>query len=129
MQALFDLATPNAAGHRDVTPQQVYADQGGHEGKGVTRAVTRIIDVREPQEFTGELGHIAGAELVPLATIAAALAPWDRQRAVVLICRSGRRSEQAANALVAAGFARVMNMVGGMLAWNAAGLPIAGASH
>jgi rhodanese-related sulfurtransferase len=81
--------------------------------------------VREPNEFHDELAHIEGAELVPLATVAAAARRWRTDETIVVVCRSGRRSEQAARMLVLAGFDRVMNMVGGMLAWNAAGLPVA----
>ena len=84
----------------------------------------RLIDVREPHEYVGELGHIAGAALVPLATVAAAATAWDRDADIILICRSGARSGRAAEALVTAGFRRVMNMAGGMLAYNAAQLPV-----
>ncbi|MBP8810748.1 MAG: rhodanese-like domain-containing protein [Kofleriaceae bacterium] len=103
-----------AGGYRDVSPAATLAARGA----------VRLIDVREPHEYTGELGHIAGAELVPLATVLDASRAWERERDVILICRSGARSGRAAEALVAAGFARVMNMAGGMLAYNAAGLPV-----
>ncbi|AKV04444.1 Rhodanese-related sulfurtransferase [Labilithrix luteola] len=119
MTTLFEAATPNPSGHRDVRPEQVLAD----------KKATRIIDVREPSEFTGELGHIEGAELVPLATVAAASTSWAKDEALVLICRSGRRSEQAARELTAAGFQHAMNMLGGMLAWNEARLPVEGATR
>jgi rhodanese-related sulfurtransferase len=89
------------------------------------RGAVRIIDVREPDEFTGDLGHIPGAELVPLATVERAAVTWDRNVAIVVVCRSGGRSGRAGQALVAAGFRRVMNMTGGMLAYRAAGLPVA----
>ena len=48
---------------------------------------------------------------------------WDPAAPVVLVCRSGARSGNAAAQLVAAGFTRVMNMAGGMMAYRAAGLP------
>lgn len=118
MTFLFRAALPTAPGHRDVSPGQVFAD----------RSATRIIDVREPHEFTGELGHIEGAELVPLATVARSAAHWNQDEVLVLVCRSGGRSKQAASALTAAGFRRVMNMVGGMLAWNEERLPVEGAT-
>lgn len=84
-------------------------------------ATVDIIDVREPGEFTGELGHLPGARLVPLGTIAAAAASWDRDRELLVVCRSGGRSARAAAALVEMGFRRVANLRGGMLAVNAAG--------
>jgi rhodanese-related sulfurtransferase len=114
---LFEAAIPNPSGHRDVRPEQVFADE----------KATRLVDVREPHEFTGELGHIQGAELVPLATVASAAGRWPRAEPLVLICRSGQRSERAAIVLTAAGFRYVMNMVGGMLAWKEARLPVEGA--
>ena len=76
----------------------------------------RRIDVREPSEFCGELSHLERAELVPLAQIPTACAAWDRKEPLLLICRSGRRSLDAARRLQAAGFERVMNLRGGMIA-------------
>lgn len=110
----FETGHPTRAGYRDVTPAATHAARGR----------VRLIDVREPHEYTGELGHIAGAELVPLATVASQAHAWDKNAEIILICRSGARSGRAAEALVAAGFRRVMNMAGGMLAYNAAHLPV-----
>lgn len=83
-----------------------------------------LVDVREPQEFTGELGHVPGATLVPLATLTDAAAAWDPRRDIVVVCRSGGRSTRAAMELVKRGFRRVYNLRGGMLAWNEARLPV-----
>lgn len=107
-------AHAHAHAYRDISPAEVHA----------ARAGTRIVDVREPHEFNDELGHVPGAELVPLATVGAAAARWDRNADIILVCRSGGRSGRAAEALVAAGFRRVMNLAGGMLAYNAARLPV-----
>ena len=84
----------------------------------------RRIDVREPAEFTGPLGHLAGAELVPLATVEAAAATWPRAQPLLLICRSGARSVTAAHRLAALGFSRLYNLAGGMLAVNDAQLRV-----
>lgn len=89
------------------------------------RGRVRLIDVREPHEFVGELRHVTEAELVPLATVPEAAASWDKSAPVVCVCRSGARSGRAAEALVSLGFEDVTNMTGGMLAWNEAGLPVA----
>jgi rhodanese-related sulfurtransferase len=89
-------------------------------------APVQLIDVREPAEFTGPLGHVDGSELVPLATLPLAAADWDREATYLLICRSGGRSAHAAATLARMGFRRCTNLTGGMLAWNDAGLPIAG---
>jgi len=111
---LFDHALPRIAGYRDVSPEATYG----------ARAQIRLIDVREPHEFDGDLGHVPGAELVPLHTFGALARHWDRETDVILICRSGGRSGRAAEMLVAAGFRRVMNMAGGMLAYSAQQLPV-----
>ncbi len=110
----FKRGQPTRGGYRDVSPADTIAARGA----------ARLVDVREPHEYVGELGHVPGSELVPLAAVAAAASGWDRERDVILICRSGARSGRAAEAMVAAGFARVMNMAGGMLAYTAAGLPV-----
>jgi glyoxylase-like metal-dependent hydrolase (beta-lactamase superfamily II)/rhodanese-related sulfurtransferase len=90
------------------------------------RRGVRIIDVREPDEFEGELGHIDGAELLPLGKLRGALATWDTSAATVVVCRSGARSAQGALILEAAGFGRVGNLAGGMIAWRSAGYPVIG---
>lgn len=82
----------------------------------------RLIDVREPAEFNGELGHIRGAELVPLRALAAESASWNRDAAIVVVCRSGGRSGQATSLLERAGFRRVANLSGGMIGWRTFGL-------
>jgi sulfur dioxygenase len=84
-----------------------------------------IIDVREPAEYAGELGRIAGARLVPLGELRARLGELAADRPIVVVCRSGGRSAQAALILEKAGQARVANVSGGMVQWNSLGLPLA----
>lgn len=112
--SLFERALPARGGYRDISPEATFA----------ARADVRLVDVREPHEFVGELGHVPGAELVPLAGVGDAARTWDRDAEIILICRSGARSGRAAEALVAAGFRRVMNLAGGMLAYNCMQLPV-----
>ena len=85
-----------------------------------------LLDVREPEEFVGELGHIAGSLLVPLDALAQRLPKLigycDRE--VVVVCRAGARSASAGAMLRRAGFTRVENLAGGMLQWIRAGLPV-----
>src|SRR5438093_492191 len=82
----------------------------------------RLVDVREPAEWTSELGHIAGAELIPLGTVAANLSKLQgEEREIVAICKSGMRSQQAADFLAKNGL-KVRNLQGGMMAWKGAGL-------
>lgn len=85
-----------------------------------------LVDVREAEEYSGELGHIAGSRLIPLKTLAQRadkLADW-RHGQVVAICRAGVRSTTAAAILTSLGFEQVANLQGGMLAWNDRGLPV-----
>lgn len=83
----------------------------------------RLVDVRNPSEYTGELGHIQGAELVPLPTVEAQAVGWKKDQPILVICRSGGRSAMASSALARMGFTNVYNLAGGMIQWNACGLP------
>jgi sulfur-carrier protein adenylyltransferase/sulfurtransferase len=84
----------------------------------------RVVDVRELHELTGELGRIEGVEHVPLASVRAGCVGWSRDEEIVVVCRSGGRSAKAAEVLAGLGFQRILNLAGGMAAWNAAALPI-----
>lgn len=75
-----------------------------------------IIDVREPEEFAA--GHIPGAELIPLGTLANALGDLDKEQTYLLVCRSGNRSGQAAKLMIENGFTQVKNLRGGMNSWT-----------
>jgi rhodanese-related sulfurtransferase len=83
-----------------------------------------VIDVREPSEYNGELGHIRGATLIPLGQLRARLDALPRDRPIVAVCRSGGRSAQASTILEGAGFERVANIAGGMIRWRSHGLPV-----
>jgi sulfur dioxygenase len=86
----------------------------------------QILDVREEDEFAGPLGHIPGAILIPLGTLAGRVAELDRDRPIVAVCRAGSRSAQAVTILTQAGFAAVANLAGGMLRWRAEGHTVEG---
>jgi glyoxylase-like metal-dependent hydrolase (beta-lactamase superfamily II)/rhodanese-related sulfurtransferase len=88
----------------------------------------RVVDVREPEEFTGVLGHVPGAELIPLGQLAAASASLAKDKPIVAVCRSGARSAQATVLLGKAGFDKVANLAGGMLRWRAQRLSVEGGS-
>jgi sulfur dioxygenase len=85
----------------------------------------QVVDVREPAEFDGPLGHIEGALLVPLGSLEARADELAKERPVVTVCRSGARSAQATVLLRRAGFSKVANLAGGMLRWRAQGQPVA----
>lgn len=85
-----------------------------------------LLDVREPEEFVGELGHVQGSLLVPLDALERRLPKLAGylDHDIVVVCRAGARSASAGAILRRAGFHRVYNLTGGMLAWHAAGLPV-----
>jgi glyoxylase-like metal-dependent hydrolase (beta-lactamase superfamily II)/rhodanese-related sulfurtransferase len=83
----------------------------------------RLVDVREHLEFCGPLGHIEGAELVPLAALAERTRDWERGAPVVTVCAYGTRSGKAARLLADQGFTRVTSLHGGMVRWAADGHP------
>jgi len=85
------------------------------------------VDVRQPEELYGPLGHIPGAVHIPLDLLLSAGPPadWRPDTPRLLVCRSGARSSYVAMELAARGFTRLHNLSGGMIAWNHAGLPVA----
>ena len=86
----------------------------------------QVIDVREPEEFDGALGHIKGAKLLPLGSLVEKKHEIAKDMPIVLVCRSGARSAQATVLLKNAGFPKVANLAGGMLRWRGQRLPVDG---
>jgi len=86
----------------------------------------QIVDVREPDEFNGSLGHLPGSILIPLGSLAQKFDKLEKSRPIVAVCRSGARSAQATVILGKAGFERVANLSGGMLRWRAQRLHVEG---
>jgi rhodanese-related sulfurtransferase len=80
-----------------------------------------LLDVREDDEWVA--GHAPGAVHIPLGELGARYTEIDRAAALYVICRSGRRSERAAQALAGAGW-QAHNVADGMIGWNAAGRPM-----
>lgn len=83
-----------------------------------------VLDVRQPEELVEGLGHIAGAQCIPLQQLKARLAEVPRERPVVSVCHAGMRSGQATVILRQAGFPQVANLRGGMLLWQQLGFPV-----
>jgi hydroxyacylglutathione hydrolase len=85
----------------------------------------KVIDVRRRDEWTGELGHIKGAALATLETdFETYLTKLPQDQSYAIICRSGARSARATELALAHGFKSVVNVKGGMIAWNAEGFEI-----
>jgi rhodanese-related sulfurtransferase len=82
----------------------------------------QIIDVREFPEFAA--GHIACARLIPLTELESRADELDRNSPIVCICRSGKRSAQAASKLFTLGFGNVAQLDGGLINWEQSGLTL-----
>lgn len=81
-----------------------------------------ILDVREPDEW--EDFHVPGSTHIPLGQLAERTGELPRDQAIVVVCRSGNRSQQGRDILLEAGFAEVTSMRGGLNEWQSLGLPI-----
>ncbi len=79
-----------------------------------------VLDVRNPDEWNDEHGHIDGARQIPLPELSSRVAEVEgwKDKPVVLVCRSGRRSQTAAELLASLGYRQVFNLEGGMIAWR-----------
>lgn len=74
----------------------------------------RVVDVREPHEWAR--GTLPEAERISLGSLGFQMHALDKEKPILLVCRSGARSNQAARAMAMAGFRRVANLSGGMVA-------------
>lgn len=108
------IQNPNFQEVQDIEPQEVLE----------LKTQVKLIDVRQPEEYTGELGHISGAELLALGTLPEHINQLPKEQTIVFVCRSGGRSAQATAFAKSQGFTEVYNMLGGMLLWNEKQLPI-----
>jgi sulfur dioxygenase len=86
----------------------------------------QIIDVREPDEYHGPLGHIPDARLIPLGKLKERVDEIDRDKPIITVCRGGGRSAHATVILGTAGYTRVASLAGGMLRWRSEGHPVVG---
>jgi len=93
---------------KELTPEEVAEKLKNGED-------VQVIDVREPEEWAE--GHIPQARLIPLGTLPERLEELDKEKPVIMVCRSGARSHRATEYLTYLGF-DAANMVGGMLAWT-----------
>jgi molybdopterin/thiamine biosynthesis adenylyltransferase/rhodanese-related sulfurtransferase len=104
-----EASVPTATGIAEITPAELNLRL--RQGQPI-----ELLDVREPFEWN--IAHIDGARLVPLGELPAQINSIDRNREVVIYCKTGRRSMKAAEQLHAAGFPRVANVTGGIHRWS-----------
>jgi rhodanese-related sulfurtransferase len=88
---------------------------------GVAARDLVLVDVRQPAELRH--GRVHGSVHIPLTELRDRLHELDPQRQVAFLCHSGARSSRATGIAIKAGYDAV-NVRGGMLAWNRAGLPV-----
>lgn len=104
---------------QDVAPEEVMAKIED----------VHLIDVRRPDEFEGELGHVPGSTLLTLDYLPMKLADLPKDKTIIFICRSGNRSGHAAAFAAENGYSSVFNMKGGMILWNELGLETEGSNE
>jgi sulfur-carrier protein adenylyltransferase/sulfurtransferase len=102
------MATPSAMALEEIAPRELRALLA-------TESPPLILDVRNPEEIA--ICRIAGSTVIPLPELPARLAELDQSASIVVHCKSGVRSAKAISLLQAAGFARLKNLRGGILAW------------
>ena len=90
----------------------------------INREDAVLLDVREQAEF--QAGHLRGAVHLPMSGLDAGIEKLSakRDRPVIVYCQAGTRAATAALRLQKAGFARVVNLKGGLAAWREANLPL-----
>ena len=85
-----------------------------------------ILDVREPKEYFGDFGHIAGSHLFPVRKLENRVMEFSsyKNKKILVYCGIGGRSSRAAAILAENGFSHVENMAGGIIRWHGKGYPI-----
>jgi rhodanese-related sulfurtransferase len=81
-----------------------------------------LLDVRTQEEW--DEFHVPGTTLIPLDELPDRLAEVPEDREIVVICRSGNRSQEGRDILVDAGFTQVSSMSGGLKEWGSLGYPL-----
>jgi adenylyltransferase/sulfurtransferase len=103
-----------------VAPDPV-AEVDPHEASLMLEQGAQLIDVREPWEWTSS--RIPGARLIPVAEVSMRASEIDPNRPVIVLCAVGGRSAGVVEVLRKAGYTRVYNLAGGIIAWANLGLP------
>lgn len=81
-----------------------------------------VLDVRTVEEWNEF--HAPNSTLIPLDQLASRVNEVPRDRQIVVVCRSGNRSQQGRDILLNAGFEQVTSMTGGLTDWRASGFPV-----
>ncbi|MDD2923429.1 MAG: rhodanese-like domain-containing protein [Anaerolineales bacterium] len=108
-------ASPAAALPREISADQAYQ---------MYQSGAFVLDVREQVEW--DEYHAPNATLIPLGELQNRLSELPKDKEIVVVCRSGNRSQEGRDILLAAGF-NATSMAGGLKEWYAKGYPIEGA--
>jgi glyoxylase-like metal-dependent hydrolase (beta-lactamase superfamily II)/rhodanese-related sulfurtransferase len=101
------------AGLSEIAPEWVASHRGA----------VNVLDVRSAAEYGGELGHLEGAQLIPLDELRARVSEVSADKPVVVVCQTGKRSGLGTVILGKVGVVRTANIAGGMVRWRELGLP------
>ena len=118
--SLFSIVLMSGISKADIQPLEEISPVAAEQLFNKHQAV--ILDVREDSEWQTQ--HIPGAIHIPLGQLSGRLEELKQYKdsPVIAQCRSGRRSAQASDVLKSAGFSKVYNLDGGLIAWDKAGL-------
>lgn len=105
-------------------PQEPFHRINVSEAKELLQNGARVIDVREPHEYTA--GHVPGAQLIPVGSVFARREELPRDQKIIFVCAVGQRSALACEMAAAAGLPaeHLYNLEGGTDGWIKAGEPV-----
>lgn len=112
----------NRANEGDNTPASLPAEISVSEAYTRYQNGAYVLDVRTPEEWNEF--HAPNTTLIPLDQLPARLNELPRDKEIVVVCRSGNRSQQGRDILLEAGFTQVTSMQGGLNEWRASGYPV-----
>lgn len=116
---VFLIATLNGGGNTSNLPAEISVQEAHQKYQdGVF-----LLDVREPEEWNEY--HVPNTTLIPLGELASRLAELPKDREIVVVCRSGNRSQEGRDILLQAGF-NATSMAGGLKTWSSMGYLLEG---
>ena len=117
--ALIIFIILQSGGTGNSLPREISVD----EAYGKYQNGTFVLDVRTVDEWNEF--HAPNSTLIPLDELSTRISELPRDKEIVVVCRSGNRSQQARDILLGAGFDQVTSMAGGLTEWRTKGYPIA----
>ena len=116
--ALIIFIILQSGGTGNSLPREIGVD----EAYGKYQSGTFVLDVRTVEEWNEF--HAPNSTLIPLDELSTRISELPRDKEIVVVCRSGNRSQQARDILLGAGFDQVTSMMGGLNEWRTKGYPI-----